>query len=257
VRERRFSAALGLSTTAGDGLVRDALPLRHRLPKVWARLLAGDLAVWRARRIAGSVFTRPVDVAEWLDETVAPVAHTVGAVTLDRLLDEAMLRLYPEEREIAQLEALDARHATLHESTINDAGIAEMTLRGDWADLHDFDGTLSEIAARLDGTDAFEVRRTLAVGVLADPARAAALLAGTPAPAPRRRVCLVVHLSADAVAGLDPVGRCETTGVPVLEQQVRSWCGRTDTHLSVTPVIDLTEHVTVDRYEVGDRPGWV
>ncbi|MGI8901719.1 MAG: HNH endonuclease signature motif containing protein, partial [Nocardioides sp.] len=33
----------------------------------------------------------------------------------------------------------------------------------------------------------------------------------------------------------------------------RDWCGRTDTHLTLTPVIDLTEHVSVDRYEVGDR----
>ena len=39
----------------------------------------------------------------------------------------------------------------------------------------------------------------------------------------------------------------------MLEQQVRAWCGRFDTHLQVLPVVDLTEHVTVDRYEVGDR----
>jgi hypothetical protein len=170
-------------------------------------------------------------------------------------------RLYPEDREIAQLAALDARHATLHHGSLTDTGIAEMTLRGDWKDLHDFDATLSELAAVLANMDeaagrfveGVEVRRSRAVGVLADPAAAAALLAGGPAPKPRRRIHLVVHLSADAVAGYDPVGRCETTGRPVLEQQVRDWCGRPDTRLTVTPVVDLADHVTVDRYEIDDR----
>ena len=64
---------------------------------------------------------------------------------------------------------------------------------------------------------------------------------------------LVVHLSAEAVAGLDPVGRCESTGRAVLEQQVRAWCGRTDTHLNVSPVVDLNDHQVVDAYEVSDR----
>ena len=254
-----FAAAIGVSTQAGEAMVRDALTLRHRLPRVWARLLAGDLASWRARRIAQSVIGHPADVADWLDETIAPVAHKVGAVTLERLLDEAMLRLYPEERELEQFEALDARHATLHEGSINHTGVAEMTLRGDWKDLSDFDATLLEIATVLaedDDTDScasLDVRRARAVGVLADPARAAALLAGDQPPKPRRRTTLVVHLSAEAVAGLDPVGRCETTGRPVLAEQVRDWCGRSETHLSVLPVIDLADHVAVDAYEIPDR----
>ena len=248
-----FAAALGLSTAAGEALVRDALTLRHRLPRVWSRLLAGALPVWRARRIARAVHARPADVADWLDETLAPIAATVGAITLDRLVDEAMLLLYAEERELEQLEALDARHATLHEASLNHTGIAEMTLRGDWADLADFDRTLSDLAALLDPVDPFEVRRSRAVGVLADPATAAALLAGAPAPTPRRATRLVVHVAADAVAGLNPLARDATAGRAVLEQQVRAWCGRTDTHLQVLPVVDLTEHVAVDRYEVGDR----
>ena len=62
-----------------------------------------------------------------------------------------------------------------------------------------------------------------------------------------------MHLSLEAVRGLDPVGRNETTSRPVLEQQVREWCGRSDAHLTVVPVLDLADHASVDRYEVGDR----
>src|SRR5688572_23074461 len=63
-----FAAALGMSTQAGEGLIRDALVLRHRLPLVWARVVALEVPVWRARRIAQAVHARPADVSAYLDE---------------------------------------------------------------------------------------------------------------------------------------------------------------------------------------------
>lgn len=256
-----FAAAIGRSTAAGEALIRDGLVLCHRLPSIWGRVTSGQVEVWRARRIAQAVLGAPADVAAHLDATIARIAHKVGPVTLDRLLDEALLRLHPEERELAQLEALDARHATLHAESINHTGVAEMTLRADWKDLKDFDDALAQIAAVLARRDdaqdrpaeSVDVRRSRAIGVLADPQTALALLADQPAPAPRRQTGLFVHLSREAIAGLDPVGRCENTARAVLEQQIRSWCGRTDTHLTVTPVIDLAEHTITDAYEVPDR----
>ena len=256
-----FAAALGVSTASGEAMIRDTLVVRHRLPGVWERVLAHEVAVWRARRIAQAVLGKPDDVVAHIDEAVAPIAEKVGPVILDRLIDEAMMRLYPEEREAAQLEALDACHVTLHEESLNETGVGEMTIRGDWKDLHDFDETVSLVADRLAQADEAEgrvpdsrdVRRSRAVGVLADPEAAAALLADRPAPRPKRHATLVFHLSDEAVRGLDPVGRNEATSRPVLEQQIREWCGRTDTHLTVLPVVDLADHESVDRYEVGDR----
>jgi hypothetical protein len=260
-----FAAAVGRTTQAGDALLRDALVLRHRLPRVWGRVLAGEVDAYRARRIAQAVLGRPDDVCAFLDDTVARIAHKVGAVTLDRLLDEAMLRLHAEERELAQLAELDARYVKVDEGSINDAGVAEMEVRGDWKDLHDFDQAVSAVARVLTELeqadpsapghwDSFETRRSRAVGILADPAQALALLGGTPAPAPRsKRAQLVLHLSEDAVKGFDPVGRNATTGRAVLTETIRAWCGRTDTHLTVTPVVDLTEHVSSDAYEIRDR----
>ena len=206
-----FAAALGVSTGSGEALIRDALVLRHRLPGVWGRVLAHEVPVWRARRIAQAVVGRPEDVAAHLDEAVAPVAEKVGPVTLDRLVGEAMMRLYPEEVELARFEALEARHATWHQDSLTQTGaatgaatgIGEMSIRGDWKDLTDFSETLSEVAARLAEEDAaadrepdsLDVRRARAVGVLADPAAAAALLEHRPAPQPKRRTTLFVHLS--------------------------------------------------------------
>ena len=207
-----FAAAIGMSTQAGEGLIRDALTLRHRLPKVWARVVALEVPVWRARRIAQAVHTRPADVSASLDDHVAAVAERVGVVTLDRLVDEAMLRLHAEERELAQLEALDATYARLHEASINDTGIAEMTLRADWKDLHDLDTTLSEVAHRFAPSHAgepFQARRARALGVLADPAQAAALLTGTTPDSPdfptaRRGIHLVVHTTHDTLNPTHP-----------------------------------------------------
>src|SRR5215211_322806 len=113
-----FAAALGVSTSSGEAMIRDALVLRHRLPGTWERVLAHEVPVWRARRIAQAVTGKPGDVAAHLDEAIGPVAEKVGPATLDRLVGEAMMRLYPEEVELARLEALETRHVTVHEETL-------------------------------------------------------------------------------------------------------------------------------------------
>ncbi|GAA0980517.1 hypothetical protein ENKNEFLB_02008 [Nocardioides aquaticus] len=257
-----FAAARRMTTTSGKALIRDALVLEHRLPRTWARVLQGGVPAWRARRVAQAVLGAPPDVVAYVDDRVHRVIATVGHRRLDALLDEAMLELHPEEREMEQLDALDARHATLHRSGINHTGIVEMTLRGDWADLDDFDAVLSVVAAALqaadeasgspDAHDSLDVRRARAVGVLADPARALALLqpgtgpaaapgGAAPVPPPRREVVGYLHLTPEHLAGLEMFVRDGTTLRQVIESQVRAWCGRTDTYLRVTPVVDLND----------------
>src|SRR5690242_16649399 len=47
-----LATALGMTPGAGRNLVAQALELAYRLPRLWARVQAGSLAPWRARRIA-------------------------------------------------------------------------------------------------------------------------------------------------------------------------------------------------------------
>ncbi|MGZ5403704.1 MAG: HNH endonuclease signature motif containing protein, partial [Nocardioides sp.] len=47
-----FAAAVGLGTEAGKYYLGHALELRYRLPRLWARVVAGDLAAWKARQVA-------------------------------------------------------------------------------------------------------------------------------------------------------------------------------------------------------------
>lgn len=254
-----FAAANGMTTAAGKSLIRDALVLKHRLPRIWARVHAREVQAWRARRIAQVVLGAHADVVADLDARIAPIADQVGLTTLSRLLDETMLRLHAEEREIKQLEDLDARYVTLLDGSINDTGIAVLMARGDWKDLHDLDQTLSALAAVLKVrgcAESSDVRRSMALGILADPQAAHAMLTDAEAPAPaRKQVVLHLHLSEAALDGREVIGRNATTGSPVLAEQIRAWCSRTDTHLIVKPVRDLADRagVHVEAYEIPDR----
>jgi hypothetical protein len=254
-----FAAACGMATTAGKALIRDALVLRHRLPLIWARVRAGEVQAWRARRVAQAVLGAHHDVVAAVDAAVVAIADRVGPVTLARIVDEQLLRLHAEEREVKQLEDLDARYVRLQEGSINDTGIADLMARGDWKDLHDLDATLTALAAALKAqgcTESLDVRRSMALGILADPAAAHAMLTDEAAPAPtRKQVVVHLHLSEAALGGREVIGRNATTGQPVLAEQIRAWCSRTDTHVVVKPVIDLTDHAGahVEAYEVPDR----
>lgn len=253
-----YAAAVGRSTNAGSFEIRDALLCRHRLPRTWDGVVAGRIPPAKARMIARAVIGQPRDVSEHLDHHLAPIAHKIGQTILDRKLDQALLELYPEQREQDQLAALDRRFATLHEGSINHTGIADMTLRADWKDLHDFDTALSRVAVALatrdeaEGrpADSLDVRRSRAVGILADPDAAAALLGGEHAPPPSKKARLVVHVSEDNLAGRDPIAFDATTLRAVLDAAVRDWCGRGDTHLEVLPVIDLNGHDVTRAYQL-------
>lgn len=76
--------------------------LRHRLPLVWARVLAGEVPAWRARRIAQKVLGAPGDVcadlhhrlktyAGWTYRPLDPVTDP-GVYLWDR---SARLPLHP------------------------------------------------------------------------------------------------------------------------------------------------------------------
>lgn len=254
-----FAAANAMTTTGGKSLIRDALVLKHRLPLIWARVQAREVQAWRARRVAQCVLGAHADVVADLDARIAPVVDRVGPVTLARLLDETMLRLHAEEREVKQIEDLNARYVEIVEGSINSTGIADLMARGDWKDLHDLDQTLSALAAVLKEQGCAEslgVRRSMALGILADPEAAHAMLTDAEAPAPaRKHIVLHLHLAEAALGGHEVIGRNATTGAPMLAEQIREWCSRTDTHVVVKPVRDLADRAGthVEAYEVPDR----
>lgn len=92
-----FGAALSMSTTSAKRLIGHALELRHRLPRLWARVMVGELAPWRARRIAETTIHAGLTphAAAFVDRMVAPFAHKTGVAAVDRLVAEAIARCGP------------------------------------------------------------------------------------------------------------------------------------------------------------------
>jgi len=237
-----FAAANGMSTTAGKALIRDGLVLAHRAPGVWFAVTAGRLPVWRARKVAQALLGQEDDVCAYVDRKLVERLETngaIGPIVLERLVDEAMLRLHAEERELDKIEALDRRHVTIDPASINHNGIGDMDARADWADLSKFDETLSAVAEALKHLpehehESLDVRRSIALGILADPLQAQALLEGDLDAKPTRVRELVasLHLTEPNLLGLDPV-MTDVDQRARLDQVIRDWVGRHDIALTV------------------------
>ena len=108
-----FAAAIGLPTEAGKAYLGEAVELRYRLPRVWARVVKGDLPAWRARRIARQTLILTPEAAAHVDHHVAHTAHKIRPAQVDRLVEEAIGRFMPEEADRRRRQAADGRHFTI------------------------------------------------------------------------------------------------------------------------------------------------
>ena len=261
-----FAAALGMPTEVGRLFLGEALELRHRLPRVWRRVVAGDLAPWRARRIARETISHALsaEAAAHVDAHVGPVAHKVGPAQTQRLIDEAIARHMPETAEQTRRQAADGRHFTVDHDQVTFAGTSYVHGELDLADALDLDQAVAgraELLKDLGCAESLDVRRAIAVGEIARRQLALDLTTGDESqePAavgrkrPRQPVTLFVHLHQSALEGAGGIGRVENTRTLVTADQIRTWCGHPDAKVTVKPVIDLADHVHVDAYEVPDR----
>ena len=269
-----FAAALGLPTDQGRWLIGESVELEHRLPRLWRRVMSHDLPAWRARRIARRTMELTPVAASFVDRQIAHVAHRVGPVVVERLIDEAVARFMPETAEQQRRASRDTRHFTVDHRQLSFAGTSRVYGELDLADALDLDAAVTARAAvlkELGCTDGLDARRAAAAGELA---RADLVLDLTtlnsdtgPAAQPgladpsRRRgsreTVLYLHLSSDALDGSSVIGRAESigggAGTLVTAEQVREWCGNPFARVVVKPVIDLDSHVHVGSYEVPDR----
>src|SRR3954454_7497580 len=202
-----FATAVGLLTETGKAYLGEAVELRHRLPRTWARVVAGDLPAWRARRIARETIGLSLAAAGFVDAQVAPSAHRVRPSGVDRLVQEAIVRFMPEEARRRREAAADGRHVHVHTHQVSFEGTVWVEAEVDLADALDLDTALSAGAARLadlGSAAALDVRRSEALGEMARRQLTLDLDTTTESgvtPAPR--VVLHVHLSEEAISTPD------------------------------------------------------
>jgi hypothetical protein len=237
-----FASAVGLSTEAGKRFLGESIELRHRLPRLWARVTDGDLPAWKARMVARETVRLSPDAAAYVDRHVAPVAHKVRPVELERLVAESW----------------DKRHVTIHDQLVSFTGTMRVEAELDIADALDFEAAVAVGAderAAWGSTEPLDVRRAQAVGDLARRQAALDFSAADASPRARkaRQVVLHVHLSEAAMVGDDPVAHLERGNSVVSVEQVRTWCGHPDAQVVVKPLLDLARCVEVDSDLVPDR----
>src|SRR3954454_14413615 len=204
-----FAAAVGLPTETGKAYLGEAVELRHRLPRIWARVVAGDLAAWRARRIARPTIALSPAAAGFVDVQVAGFAHRIRPSAVDRLVQEAIVRFMPEEARRRREAAADGRHVHVHTDQVSFEGTVWVEAEVDLADALDLDTALSAGAARLadlGSAASLDVRRSEALGQMARAQLSLDLDTSdtrteTPTATPGRQVVLHVHLSEDAITG--------------------------------------------------------
>ncbi len=239
-----FAAALGLSTDAGRGYLGEAVELRYRLPRLWARVTGGDLAAWKARRIARATIALTPQAAGFVDGHVAHVAHRIGPFQLDRLVEEATARFMPEEAERRRRAAADGRRFDVETRDPSLAGTAQVWGELDLADALDLDAAVTAGRRAAQGARVHRLARR-------PPGRRGRRARPPPAdprpqPHPRRhgttpdaqqprrrarQVVLYAHLSDAAITDprLGELGRLENTRSLITAEQVRAWCANPDT----------------------------
>ncbi|GAB3068238.1 HNH endonuclease signature motif containing protein [Nocardioides zeae] len=280
------AAARGCSFDAARRLVGDAVELRYRLPCVHARVAAGEVDVWRGRRIAQATRTLTFEAAGFVDRHVAYVAGKATGAEVDRLVAEAAARFDPETTEAERHAADGDRYLSIDLGDTAYADPLTGTLRGtvnvhgslDLADALDLERTVAHVARQLGelGCDPnLDIRRSMALGEIARRCDGVATLeydVEQPPTRARREVVLFVHLDQAAITGtLNGIGpridactgmtgidlaRLDTPGAPrgaVTVEQVQSWCAAPDTTVTVKPIIDLTTEDAVNGYAPPDR----
>jgi Domain of unknown function (DUF222) len=135
-----LGAALAMSPDAASALIGDALDLRHRLPLLWARVLAGEVRAWAARRIARITRLAARDTAAAVDRRVAPFAHSLPLGRLENVAQAAMIDADPAAAEQAADAARDGQGVWVAAESVN--GYQDIFIRTDAASAIQFDAAV-------------------------------------------------------------------------------------------------------------------
>ena len=177
-----FAAAeLGaqMETTVGSGraLIADALDLRHRLPELWQLICVGRVASWRARKVAQATRHLSRDSAMHVDAAVAGLICTLPWHRFETLLTAKIIEADPQAAE--ERAKIWEAERFVRAGRTGQSGLKLLIARANAGDVIWFMATLNRIAEilRLQGDlEPADVRRSKAIGILAQPALALQLL---------------------------------------------------------------------------------
>ena len=172
-----LGARQATTTGAGRALLADALDLRHRLPQIWTRVLAGGVRVWRARKVAQATRHLSRDAAAQVDVAVAGLIASLPWNRFETVLAAKIIEADPAGAE--QRAKVWEAERFVRTGRTGEGGLKLLVARAEAGDVIWFMAAVNRIAEilRLEGSaETVEVRRAQAIGILAQPARALELL---------------------------------------------------------------------------------
>ena len=171
-----FGALQGVGSMAGRLIIGDALDLRHRLPDLWARVCAGGVRAWQARKVAQATRSLSYDACRDLDHAITAYLGLMPWRRFQRILDAAILDADPGQAAARTVRARTEREVW---ATDSEDGLKLLIARAASGDVTWFMATVNRIAdilALRGDTDPVGARRAKALGILAQPAHALQLL---------------------------------------------------------------------------------
>jgi hypothetical protein len=170
---------MGIGDLTANVLLRDAVDLQHRHPVLWAGLPQGRGRVWKARKVARMVHAAGLtrDQARWVDAQTTPYVDTLPWGRFVDLVEAKVIEADPGAADARRLAAEMARFVSTGQS--NELGLKTLIARASAGEVIVFVAMCDRIAQILllqGDTSPVDVRRSKALGVLANPARALVLL---------------------------------------------------------------------------------
>ncbi len=196
-----LGARMGLTTFAAGQLMADALDLAHRSPRLWARVLAGEVKASYARFVVKQTRGLPAQEAAYVDVAVAESADgRVPRTRFEALVQAAVVKANPA---VAREQEERAARATFAKKLRGEAhGMASYLVRADIATIDQLDAAVEVKQAELVESmpEATEDERRV---------RAVLLLVGSPGKpddADTRDLLPTVQLYVHSYAGPDATG---------------------------------------------------
>ena len=285
-----LGALMGTGFIAAANLIRDAVDLQHRHPLLWAALGEGRGRVWKARRVAAMAHAAGLSREQaWsVDAATTEYVDTLTWSAFTRLVEAKIIEADPAAAEARRVAAELERFVVTGQSS--EHGLKTLVARANAGEVIYFVAMcdrIAQILALQGDPDPVGARRSKALGILANPAHALALLehhaSDDPHPddpdqsdragqddaesgadrgvggsgpcvpvnpaALRPRAVLHVRISEQVLRAGTGVAYVEHDGgIVVPAGALRDLLGHH--HVTVRPVLDLRDQVPVDAYEV-------
>lgn len=182
-----LATAFRTSTRSARGWMGDALNLRHRLPRLWSRIVAGEVYAWKAREIARATAHLNAFAVRQVDKLLFDQVEIVAWTRFLGTLDATLLQVDPKTYGERQAKAAAQRDVR---ATQSGDGLRTVIARGTSGDIACFLAAVDAVAEALadeGDEDSYPVRKSKAIGILAYPRRADEFLTrGRHRPDPRR-----------------------------------------------------------------------